>query len=78
MKYQENEIITIIEKLQNGEGNDIEQEEWIHNIRESVPYYEQIINLLFWCNDEMTAVELLERAKKEYNPIILQINYVII
>ena len=71
MKYQENEIITIIEKLQNGEGNDIEQEEWIHNIRESVPYYEQIINLLFWCNDEMTAVELLERAKKEYNPIIL-------
>lgn len=71
MKYQENEIITIIEKLQNGEGNDIEQEEWINNIRESVPYYEQIINLLFWCNDEMTAVELLERAKKEYNPIIL-------
>lgn len=71
MKCKEKEIIEIIKKLQNGEGSDSEQEKWVNDIRESVPYYEQIINLLFWCNDDMTATELFERAKKDYKPIIL-------
>ena len=37
MKLNEMEIKKLIEKLQKGEGTDIEQEKWINDIRESVP-----------------------------------------
>ena len=71
MKLSEMEIIKIIEKLQKGEGTDIEQEEWMNEICESVPFYEKIINLLFWSNETLYPTEIFQKAKKEHNPIIL-------
>ena len=71
MKLREMEIIKIIEKLQKGEGTDIEQEERMNEICESVLFYEKIINLLFWSNEILSPTEIFQKAKKEYNPIIL-------
>lgn len=39
--------------------------------KNSFPFYEKIINLLFWSNEELSADEIFERAKQEYSPIIL-------
>lgn len=71
MKLSEKEVIELIEKLLNGEGTDGEQEEWVNRIRESVPFYENIINLIFWSNEELSSNEIFERAKQEHHPIIL-------
>ncbi len=71
MKLNEMEIKKLIEKLQKGEGTDIEQEKWINDIRESVPYYEKIIRLLFWNDEILSPNEIIQKAKEEHNPIIL-------
>ena len=52
-------------------GTDSQQEEWMNSIKNSFPFYEKIINLLFWSNEELSADEIFERAKQEYSPIIL-------
>lgn len=71
MKLNEMEIKKVIEKLQKGEGADMEQEKWINDIRESVPYYEKIIRLLFWKDELLSPNEIIQKAKEEHNPIIL-------
>ena len=71
IKLNEKEILEIIEKILNCEGSDSEQDQWMQDIKNSVPYYEKIIDLLFWNNEKLTAGEILERAKKEHLPIIL-------
>ena len=40
-------------------------------IKNSFPFYEKIINLLFWSNEELSADEIFQRAKQEPSPIIL-------
>ena len=50
---------------------DSQQEEWMNSIKNSFPFCEKIINLLFWSNEELSADEIFERAKQEYSPIIL-------
>lgn len=71
MNLDKKQIVEIISKLLNGEGTDIEQEEWVNRIRESVPFWEKIINFTFWSNEEMSANEIYERAEREHRPIIL-------
>ena len=71
MKLNEMEIKKLIEKLQKGEGTDIEQAKWINDIRARVPYYEKIIRLLFWNDEILSPNEIIQKAKEEHNPIIL-------
>lgn len=71
IKLNDKEILEIIEKILNCEGSDSEQDQWMQDIKNSVPYYSKIIDLLFWNNEKLTATEILERAKKEHSPIIL-------
>ena len=42
MRLSEIEIIQLIEKLQKGEGTDSQQEEWVNEIFQSVPFANQI------------------------------------
>jgi hypothetical protein len=71
MKLEEKQLIDKIGKLLNGEGTDIEQEEWVNSIRESVPFYEKIIYLLFWSDEELSPDEIFAKAKQEHSPIII-------
>lgn len=71
IKLSQSDAVEIISKLQKGEGTDSQQEEWMNSIKNSFPFYEKIINLLFWSNEELSADEIFERAKQEYSPIIL-------
>ena len=48
MKLSQSDAVEIISKLQKGEGTDAQQEEWMDCIKNSFPFYEKIINLLFW------------------------------
>lgn len=71
MKLEDEQVIALIEKLLNGKGTDSEQEEWVNSIRESVPFYEKIVNLLFWSDEELAPNEIFAKAKKEHTSIIL-------
>lgn len=71
MKLSQSDAVEIISKLQKGEGTDAQQEEWMDCIKNSFPFYEKIINLLFWSNEELSAYEIFQRAKQEHSPIIL-------
>ena len=71
MKLNERETKPGIGPVQQGEGRDMEQEKWINDIRESVPYYEKIIRLLFWKDELLSPNEIIQKAKEEHNPIIL-------
>lgn len=71
MKSEDEQVIALIEKLLNGKGTDSEQEAWVNSIRESVPFYEKIVNLLFWSNEELTPNEIFAKGKKEHTSIIL-------
>ena len=50
MKLSQSDAVEIISKLQKGEGTDAQQEEWMDCIKNSFPFYEKIINLLFCFN----------------------------
>ena len=67
MRLSEIEIIQLIEKLQKGEG----QEEWVNEIFQSVPFANQIYQLLFWSDEILSPTELFHKARSEYRPIIL-------
>lgn len=71
MNLDKKQVVEIISKLLEGEGTDIEQEEWVNRIRENVPFWEKIINFTFWSDEEMSANEIYERAEREHRPIIL-------
>lgn len=71
MRLSEIEIIQLIEKLQKGEGTDSQQEEWVNEIFQSVPFANQIYQLLFWSDEILSPIELFHKARSEYRPIIL-------
>ena len=71
MKKEKKDLIILIDKLINVEGTENEQDEWINEIREAVPFYEKIINLIFWSDEVLTAKEIFEKAEAEHKPIIL-------
>lgn len=71
MNLDENWILETISKLLDGEGTDEEQEEWVNIIKENVPFYENVIKLIFWSDEELSAKEIYEKAKNNYKPIIL-------
>ena len=69
--YSPTLLVGKLSKLQKGEGTDTQQEEWIECMKNSFPFYEKIINLLFWSNEELSPDEIFQRAKQEHSPIIL-------
>lgn len=70
-KLSKEEIIELIARLQKAEGTDEEQSSWIWQIENSVPFYQNIVNLLFWSNEVLTAEELYNKAESNHKPIIL-------
>ena len=70
-KLNKDEIIALIKRLKKAEGTDEEQSEWVWQIENSVPFYQEIVKLLFWSNEVLTAEEIYDRAEKNYKPIIL-------
>ena len=71
MKLNEIEIIQLIEKVQKGEGTDSQQEEWMNEIFQSVPFAGKIYQLLFLSDETLSPAELFQKAKNEHKPIIL-------
>ena len=71
MKLNETEIIQLLEKLQNGEGTESQQDEWVDNIYQSVPFANEICQLLFGSKEILSPTVFFQKAKNEYNPIIL-------
>lgn len=71
MRLSEIEIIQLIDKLQKGEGTDSQQEEWVNEIFQSVPFANQIYQLLFWSDEILSPTELFDKVRSKYRPIIL-------
>lgn len=71
MKKSKEEVIELIDKLLKSEGTEKQEEQWLHEIETSVPFYEKIYNIIFFSNEELTAEEVYQQAKSEHKPILL-------
>lgn len=65
------EIIGIIKKLINGEGTEEEEETWMEQLDKNVPYYHEIFEIITTSKEQLTPEEILDKAEKNYKPIIL-------
>lgn len=63
------ELLELIRKLSNGEGNDQEAQEWLETINKNVPF-PNVSELIFYNQPELSPEEILQKAL-DYKPIIL-------
>lgn len=63
------ELLELINKLANGEGNDQEAQEWLETINRNVPF-PNVSELIFYHDPELSPEEILEIALK-FKPIQL-------
>lgn len=73
MIKSEKEVIRIIDKILQliSDGTDKKLDEVIHELEDSVPFYEKIYNMIFFSNEKLTAEEIYQKAKAEHKPILL-------
>lgn len=67
--YNEEEVLMIIRKIIDGEGDDEQLGKWITN--ELSPFMPGISDLIFYSKEKLTAEEILQRAKDMSKPILL-------
>ena len=63
------EMVALIRRLQNGEGDDAEASGWLEALERSVPD-PHISDLIFFCDEELTAEQIIDRVN-QYRPIEL-------
>lgn len=68
-KLSKEELIEIVKKLCNGEGDDEECSEWIDILIKNTKCPE-ISNYIFWSKEELTPEQIIEKALS-YRPILL-------
>ena len=67
MMKSEREVIQIIDKILQliYDGTDEELNEAIYEMKDSVPFYSKIYNMIFFSNEELTAEEIYQKAKEK-------------
>jgi hypothetical protein len=68
-KYTDEKVIEIISKILDGEGEDDELALWFNN--ELSEYMPGISDLIFHGNDNLTAEEILKKAREQSKPVCL-------
>lgn len=68
-KLSKEEMLKIVEKLSNGEGDDIESSEWIEALERNTGCLD-ISDYIFWNNEDLTPEQILEKALS-YKPIVI-------
>ena len=63
------EVITLVDRLQRGEGDDEQTGEWIDQLNASVPH-RAISDLIFYSDEELSPEEIMDKALA-YRPIEL-------
>lgn len=73
MLKSEKEVIEIIDRILEftETGTDEQLDEYIWKLDGSVPFHQEIYNLLFFGNERLTAEEIYQKAKEEHKPILL-------
>ncbi len=63
------ELIQLVQRIQDGEGSEQQQDEWLELLTCQVPHPE-VSNLIFWNEEDWTAEQIVDAALA-YRPIIL-------
>ncbi len=63
------ELIQLVQRIQDGEGSEQQQDEWLELLTCQVPHPE-VSNLIFWNEEDWTAEQIVDVALA-YRPIIL-------
>lgn len=71
MALERDEVIDILRKIMEGEGTQEEDEIWTEQLSQTVPYYQEIFNIIATSNEDLSPEDVLDRAQKKYKPIIL-------
>ncbi len=69
MTLSRNELIDLVEKIMEDQGNEQEIDQWLEIIDQNVPHPE-ISNLIFWNDKDCSAAEIVDTALA-YQPILL-------
>jgi len=69
MTLSRNELIDLVEKIMEDQGNEQEIDQWLEIIDQNVPHPE-ISNLIFWNDKDCSAEEIVDTALA-YQPILL-------
>lgn len=69
MNLSRDELITLVERIMNDEGNEQEIDQWLLMVEQNVPHPE-ISNLIFWNKEDWSAAEIVDIALT-YQPILL-------
>lgn len=69
MTLSRNELIELVTRIMNDDGNEQEIDQWLLILEQNVPHPE-ISNLIFWNEEEYSASEIVDMALA-YQPILL-------
>jgi hypothetical protein len=68
MNYTDKDIIDVIKRLKSGEGDDQQIQKWSQN---ELLGLDEIYDLIFYSEEDLSAEEVLERARQRLKPICL-------
>lgn len=68
-KLQRDELIALVDKIIKAEGSESEIDEWIVQLKESVPD-PNVSDLIFYSDEPMTAEQIVDKALA-YRPMQL-------
>ncbi|MED1790093.1 hypothetical protein P4V47_21910 [Brevibacillus laterosporus] len=69
-KLSRNEFIEVIDNILSAEGTE-EEDIWLEQLSASVPYYQEIYKIIATSKEDLTAEDILEKAKQNHRPINL-------
>lgn len=67
-KFSDKEIIEVIKKLLDGQGDDCDIEHWEKNELNGL---DAVYDLIFYSKEKLTAEEILKKARELNKPICL-------
>ena len=70
-EINEDRMIELIQKLIDGTSTEEEDKKYTDELKKSLPFYDDVLDLIFWSNEERTARQIYEKAKEDFKPIIL-------
>ncbi|TPG71338.1 hypothetical protein EEL32_14890 [Brevibacillus laterosporus] len=69
-KQSRDEIIEVIHSILSAKGTE-EEDTWLEQLSVSVPYYQEIYRIIVTSKEDLTAEDILEKAKQNHSPIHL-------
>ncbi|MCR8979554.1 hypothetical protein [Brevibacillus laterosporus] len=68
-KLSRDEIIGVINNILSAKGTEEEEATWLEQLSVSVPYYQEIYRIIVTSKEDLTAEDILEKAKQNHSPI---------